>query len=321
MAEKIFEPQVSSMYSEYPFPKRNQFGIDKMNKDFKENLNKLGLDISDFKNKKVMDAGCGTGELALFMARSGALVEGIDISDGSLEYARRKAQEAQVSNLIFTKRSLFDGEFPPEHYDYIVSHMVLHHTEDAKKSFSNISKALKPGGGIFIRVFFLWGRMSFFQKTTIWKVWLVQLLGGNSVERKVKLGEKLFYKEGNEISHGLDKYTYLHDCYGIPQVTHHSFGEALRWFDENNIEYVSSSPPMEFNKLVDLMLFNDKKSITVKGRILKMAARAILTIFPLHKTSWARRSGLFSRFLSQTMYAMFFGTDMFNIYGIKRKAL
>ena len=52
MTEKIFEPRVSSMYSKYPFPKRNQFGIDKMNQDFKENLNKLGLDISDFKTKK-----------------------------------------------------------------------------------------------------------------------------------------------------------------------------------------------------------------------------------------------------------------------------
>ena len=321
MAEKVFEPQVSSMYTKYPFPKRNQFGTDKMNRDFKENLNMLGLDISDFKNKKVLDAGCGTGELALFMAGSGAQVEGIDISDGSLEYARRKAQEAQVSNISFTKRSLYDGEFPREHYDYIVSHMVLHHTEDAGRSFSNIAQALKPGGGIFIRVFFLWGRMSFFQKSTIWKVWLVQLLGGNSVERKVRLGERLFYKEGNEVSHGLDKYTYLHDNYGVPQVTHHSFGEVLRWFRDNNIEYVSSSPPMEFKKLVDQIFLNDKESATAKGRILKTAAKIILVVFPLHKTSWAKRNNMFSRFFTQAMYAMFFGTDMFNIYGIKRKAL
>lgn len=319
MIKENIEYKVGSMYSKYPFPKRNKFGVDKMNNDFKENLEKLGLNINDLKGKKVLDAGCGTGELSLFMAKSGAIVEGVDISDGSLNYARKRAEEERLDNISFTKKSLLDGEFPQNYYDYIISHMVLHHTPNAEQSFSNIAKALKPGGRIYIRLFFLWGRMSVFQKSPLWKIWIVRLLGGKLPERKVRIGERLFYKEGHEISHGLEKSTYLYDLYGVPRVTHHTFGEVLRWFKKNNIDYVSSLPQMEFKKLVDQMLFTNRSSITKRGYLLKNSAKIILFFLPLHKTSWAERNGPGSRFLTQLIYMLFFGTDMFHIYGVKRK--
>lgn len=315
----VLEKAVSDMYSTHPFPRRNQYGVNVMNQDFAKNLEDLGLGMGFLKGKKVLDAGCGTGELALFMARSGAIVDGVDISDGSLKYARECAAKEGLKNITFTKKSLIDGKFPENTYDVIVSHMVLHHTSDAEKAFKNIVKSLKSGGTVIIRLFFLWGRLSPFQKSPLWKLWVVKLLAGKSPDAKVKLAEKLFYKEGDEKSHGLDKYTYLYDNYGVPQVTHHTYGQLLRWFRESGIDYFSSNPPVELKKMIDRFVYNKRQSVTARGRFFKKLADITLTVIPLHKAKAAEKQGLYSRFFSQFICLFLAATPMFTICGTRRK--
>jgi len=50
------------------------------------------------KNKKILDIGCGTGQMALFAANQGAHVVGLDISKEMIRVAQKNAKEARLSS-------------------------------------------------------------------------------------------------------------------------------------------------------------------------------------------------------------------------------
>tara|TARA_B100000989_G_scaffold266441_1_gene219910 strand:- start:1500 stop:2168 length:669 start_codon:yes stop_codon:yes gene_type:complete len=67
---------------------------------------KCALNV-DFKNKKILDLGCGIGPLAIYFAKNGALsVDAIDIYDEHLRFAKRNSNLNSVEINIF-KSNLF----------------------------------------------------------------------------------------------------------------------------------------------------------------------------------------------------------------------
>ncbi|MFQ5792160.1 MAG: SAM-dependent methyltransferase, partial [Acidobacteriota bacterium] len=50
--------------------------------------------------RRVLDLGCGTGSLALRVARKGATVVGMDVSSAMLEVARRRAREEGLADRV-----------------------------------------------------------------------------------------------------------------------------------------------------------------------------------------------------------------------------
>ena len=53
--------------------------------------------LGDLRGRKVLEIGCGGGQSAIALARQGAIVTGIDISDAQLKFARQLAQNEGVS--------------------------------------------------------------------------------------------------------------------------------------------------------------------------------------------------------------------------------
>ena len=80
----------------------------------------------------VLDLGTGTGAIALALAESAGAVLGRDISAGMLETARRKAQDAGLTNISFATGSFRDPNVD-EPVDIIVSNFAMHHLDDADK--------------------------------------------------------------------------------------------------------------------------------------------------------------------------------------------
>jgi SAM-dependent methyltransferase len=98
---------------------------------------------------RFLDVGCGNGALALEIgARLGASgsVTGVDISGPMLEHARRRAHELGLSNVSFEKGDAQVYPLPPASFDMAVSRFGVMFFDDPLAAFSNVGRALKPGG-------------------------------------------------------------------------------------------------------------------------------------------------------------------------------
>lgn len=102
------------------------------------------------KDKVVLDYCCGDGDNAITMAKThqAARAVGIDISDVSIENARRRAGEAGLADR--TQFFVGDAEktpFPDATFDIVLCSGVLHHL-DVTAAFPELARILKPGGKV-----------------------------------------------------------------------------------------------------------------------------------------------------------------------------
>jgi SAM-dependent methyltransferase len=103
---------------------------------------------SDFRNKLVLDAGCGNGRYAKLANDWGARVVAVDISD-AVEIA--SVNLAERGNVDVVQADLFKLPFRENVFDVVYSVGVLHHTPDAYGAFRSIQRVVRPGG--FFSVF------------------------------------------------------------------------------------------------------------------------------------------------------------------------
>lgn len=96
---------------------------------------------SDLKGKRILDAGCGTGSLAVELALRGASVVAVDISPNLIDIARSRAPSfVGTSGVEFHAGDFIDPEFGQ--FDYIVAldsliHYSLHQVLDILAGFQD----------------------------------------------------------------------------------------------------------------------------------------------------------------------------------------
>jgi ubiquinone/menaquinone biosynthesis C-methylase UbiE len=102
---------------------------------------------------KVLDVGCGSGNLTLTTGRT-ASAYGIDASLEMIEEARKKAKRSG-STTVFDIGLVEKIAFPYATFDVVISRLVIHHLPDDLKAqgFAEIFRVLKPGGHFFIADF------------------------------------------------------------------------------------------------------------------------------------------------------------------------
>jgi SAM-dependent methyltransferase len=108
-----------------------------------------------FRDKVVMDAGCGPGRHALFAARYGAReVWALDLGE-AVETAHRLAAEEPRVHVL--QADLLEPPFPPggeeRGFDFIFSLGVVHHLDDPAAAVRSLSRLLRPGGELFVWVY------------------------------------------------------------------------------------------------------------------------------------------------------------------------
>ncbi|MCK4589179.1 MAG: methyltransferase domain-containing protein [Nanoarchaeota archaeon] len=110
---------------------------------------KVGKDF--FKNKVILDGGCGTGRHCYYASRYGAkMLVGIDLGE-SIEVAYRNNQENQ--NAHFVQADIYHLPFKERTFDYIYSIGVLHHLPNPEAGFRKILALVKKKGFISIWVY------------------------------------------------------------------------------------------------------------------------------------------------------------------------
>ena len=99
---------------------------------------------------KVLDVGCGTGNLTLtakaYVGPAGA-VYGIDAAPEMIAVARQKAERTGIET-TFEVGAIEKIPFPDATFDVVISRLVIHHLplELKRQGFAEILRVLKPGG-------------------------------------------------------------------------------------------------------------------------------------------------------------------------------
>ena len=99
---------------------------------------------------ETLEYGCGPGRYGLELARRGARVTGIDVSETGIELANERAQEMGLDNAHFLIMDAEELDFATNSFDLVFGTGILHHL-DLDRSLSEIARVLKPEGrAIFI---------------------------------------------------------------------------------------------------------------------------------------------------------------------------
>lgn len=106
---------------------------------------------------KVLDVGCGSGNLTLttkrYAGRSGS-VYGIDASPEMIDVARKNAKQTGI-DAMFDVALIEKLPFEDATFDIVISRLVMHHlpADLKQQALAEISRVLKPGGTIFLADF------------------------------------------------------------------------------------------------------------------------------------------------------------------------
>lgn len=103
--------------------------------------------LPEFKDKRVLDLGCGYGWHCMYAEQQGAkYVLGIDQSEKMINEARRRNSS---DNIEYHIADIEKYEYPPASFDIVISSLALHYIKDLTPVFGKISRTLVRKG-IFV---------------------------------------------------------------------------------------------------------------------------------------------------------------------------
>ncbi|MCP9485645.1 MAG: bifunctional demethylmenaquinone methyltransferase/2-methoxy-6-polyprenyl-1,4-benzoquinol methylase UbiE [Gaiellaceae bacterium MAG52_C11] len=106
---------------------------------------RLAVRLSVRPGDRVLDACCGTGDLAVAAQRAGADVVGLDFSTAMLERARRKAPE-----LEWIQGDLLELPFEDASFDAATVGFGVRNVSDLERGIGELRRVLRPGGRLAI---------------------------------------------------------------------------------------------------------------------------------------------------------------------------
>lgn len=222
--------EMKAFYEENPFPNYDELEtvgslIEKsLARGFPEMLNAcipLGA--------RVLEVGCGTGQLGNFLSIAGRRVLSVDMCLNSLRLARAFQHRNALRDVTFAQMNLFRLPLQPESFDVVLCTGVLHHTAQPREGFRRLVKLVRPGGHVVIGLYNRFGRLQ-----TRMRRLLFRILG----ERFARIDP---YLRGHRVG-GAKMHAWFMDQYRNPHESMHTMGEVLRWFREEKIEFVRGMP-------------------------------------------------------------------------------
>lgn len=229
--------KVTEFYKETPFPNyknddNKQSILNKGDKNFLASQFKKFLRYK----KNVLEVGCGTGQLSIYFAiGSNNNIVALDPTIESLKLAKNFSDKNDITNVSFVKADIFDDVLVDNYFDFIWCNGVLHHTKDPYGAFKILTKSLKKEGYVLIGLYNKIGRIR-----TIFRRYMFKFFGKKILNvidptlRNLKLDEE-------------EKNAWIRDQYIHPIESLHTIDEVMKWFERNNITFISSIPSADFD--------------------------------------------------------------------------
>jgi 2-polyprenyl-3-methyl-5-hydroxy-6-metoxy-1,4-benzoquinol methylase len=222
--------KVQEFYEEAPFPNYNDVDdvaalVERADTSVFGRLLRDQIPV----NAKVLEVGCGTGQLSNYLAATClARIYAADMTLASLRLGSKFAAEQNVQGICFLQMNLFRPCVRPGSMDLVISNGVLHHTADSKAAFMSIAPLVKPGGHIVVGLYNHIGRLRTDMRRALWRVFGDRALFLDPHLRKSLSPDK--------------RRAWIRDQYIHPVERKHSMSEVMGWFDEAGFSFVSSIP-------------------------------------------------------------------------------
>jgi len=232
-SQKDVTDEVKSFYEETPFPNYEEFDnveglIRKARRGVFANLLNKQIPF----NIRVLEVGCGTGQLSNFLGVAHRVIFGTDMCLNSLKLG----QEFKVSNRLervgFYQMNLFRPIFREESFPLVICTGVLHHTSNPFGGFQSIARLVKKGGYILVGLYNRHGRLITDIRRIVFKI---------GSDRFKSLDPRLRREDRGE----LKKLTWFMDQYKNPHESKHTIGEILKWFEQTGFEFVNGIPKLK----------------------------------------------------------------------------
>lgn len=190
------------------------------------------LDQAIAPDARVLELGCGTGQMSLFLARHGRQVVGADLTPASLALAAAAARRfglAASGRVVFVQTDLAAPGLQPAAFDVVYCSGVLHHTPEPAESFRRLARLCRPGGILVVGLYNAYARLPHrFRRL------LARLTGYRYFPLDKILRDRRAEPERRQ--------AWLRDQYLHPEEHRHTLAQVQRWFAGSGITYLRTYP-------------------------------------------------------------------------------
>jgi SAM-dependent methyltransferase len=182
---------------------------------------------------RIVEIGCGTGQMSVYLAHGDRVVVGTDISRAALRLGRAAALRFGIS-ARFVETDLHHPGLKPASFDVVYSAGVLHHTADPAAAFASIVRLARPGALLIVGVYNAVARLPLRFRRGLARLTRFRFIPFDPIlrERRDEPARRL---------------AWLRDQYQHPEEHRHTIAEVKRWFAANQVEYLRSFPSTVFN--------------------------------------------------------------------------
>jgi SAM-dependent methyltransferase len=178
---------------------------------------------------RIVEVGCGTGQMCLYLARGDRVVIGADLTRASLQLGAAAARRFGLDRVQFVETDLRRPGLKAGSFDVVYSAGVLHHTPDPRASFAQLARLARPGGTIVLGVYNAFARVPSRLRRLAARLSGFTLVPFDPVLR-------------DRASEPARREAWLRDQYQHPEEHRHTLAEVQRWFAENGVEYLRAYP-------------------------------------------------------------------------------
>jgi ubiquinone/menaquinone biosynthesis C-methylase UbiE len=110
--------------------------------------------FNNYKDKKVLEIGCGIGTDSINFAKAGAKLTVIELSSESLDICKKRFEIFNLEADFYLGNSEELSSFLPiDNYDLVYSFGVIHHTPNPEKAIEEIKKYMNSGSELKLMLY------------------------------------------------------------------------------------------------------------------------------------------------------------------------